>query len=284
LNRLTRASTTAASSTSYRHQLTYSLLGNITAFSTSTSATSTYTYAETGYANPDVVTSIGSSTYAYDNNGNLTSDGTYTYTWDYQNRLTAVGTASGTTTYAYDHMGNRVKKVEGGVTTLYPNKFYNVTTESTPAATFGASAFHDPAKPYGPGVSRSYSRTADGRLVGGNEYGVGTKGVSFSAYVAVDPRQIPEYIAGAFAFQYVTTPSTFRSYQGTQSSGNYSFSASASGSSGSFGSGGGGINQLSQSVVGYASAPGANYADSDFISALRAINAYNNALVTSKAK
>ena len=101
---------------------------------------SSYSYAGTGYANPHAVTGIGytggaTTTYVYDSNGNLTSDGTYTYIWDYQNRLTEVGNVSGTTTYAYDHMGNRVKKVEGGITTLYPNKLYNVTTESTPTAT-----------------------------------------------------------------------------------------------------------------------------------------------------
>jgi YD repeat-containing protein len=99
-----------------------------------------YSYARMGYANPHAVTGIGytggaTTTYVYDSNGNLTSDGTYTYAWDYQNRLTKVGNVSGTITYAYDHMGNRVKKVEGEVTTLYPNKLYNVTTESTPTAT-----------------------------------------------------------------------------------------------------------------------------------------------------
>jgi len=48
------------------------------------------------------------------------------------------------------------------------------------------------------------------------------------------------------------------------------------------GAAGGSINQLSQAVVGYASTPGANLSDSRFISALRAINEYNNSLVTSK--
>ena len=92
-------------------------------------------YVGMSYANPHAPTSENGVTYTYDNNGNLTYDGTHTYTWDYQNRLTAVGTGSGTTAYAYDHMGNRVKKVEGGIATLYPNRFYNVTTESTPTAT-----------------------------------------------------------------------------------------------------------------------------------------------------
>lgn len=116
LNRITSASTTAASSTSFAQTYAYKKIGNIT----NKSDVGAYTYAETNYANPHAPTSVNGVTYTYDNNGNLSYDGTYTYTWDYQNRLTAVGTGSGTTTYAYDHMGNRVKKVEGGVTTLYP--------------------------------------------------------------------------------------------------------------------------------------------------------------------
>jgi hypothetical protein len=48
------------------------------------------------------------------------------------------------------------------------------------------------------------------------------------------------------------------------------------------GGGGGGISQLSQAVIGYSTTPGANYADENFVSAIRAINEYNNALVTSK--
>jgi YD repeat-containing protein len=52
LNRLLTASTSAASSTSYRQQFAYSMLGNITGFSTTSGATSTYQYAETDYAAP----------------------------------------------------------------------------------------------------------------------------------------------------------------------------------------------------------------------------------------
>jgi YD repeat-containing protein len=59
----------------------------------------TYSYAGTGYANPHAVTQIGNgqstSTFSYDNDGNLiqkTTDGTTTtYVWDYANRLIALG-------------------------------------------------------------------------------------------------------------------------------------------------------------------------------------------------
>src|SRR6266849_6599038 len=70
----------------------------------------TYTYAGTGYANPDAVTQIANglstTTFQYDNNGNViqkTADGTTTtYVYDYANRLTALGVAGATTTYSYD--------------------------------------------------------------------------------------------------------------------------------------------------------------------------------------
>jgi len=69
-----------------------------------------------GYANPDAVTQIANglstSTFSYDNNGNLaqkTTDGvTTTYLYDYANRLTALGSQGATTTYGYDAFGSRV--------------------------------------------------------------------------------------------------------------------------------------------------------------------------------
>jgi hypothetical protein len=87
LYRLLQASTTAASSSPYRHTFAYDALGNITAVGTSTAST-TYTYGGTGYANPHAVTSVGSDTFSYDSAGNLLNDGATTYTWDYKNRLT----------------------------------------------------------------------------------------------------------------------------------------------------------------------------------------------------
>jgi len=69
-----------------------------------------HSYAGTGYANPHAVTQIANglstTTYSYDNNGNLTqktTDGvTTTYMWDYANRLIALGSAAATTTYGFD--------------------------------------------------------------------------------------------------------------------------------------------------------------------------------------
>jgi RHS repeat-associated protein len=73
------------------------------------------------------------TTYAYDNNGNVIQVGTTTsYTYDYQNRLTQSAIGNGhsttTTTYAYGPFGERVSQTTASSTTIYPNKFYSVTT------------------------------------------------------------------------------------------------------------------------------------------------------------
>ena len=77
-----------------------------------TSTTTTYTYTQTGWANPDAVTSVGNglstTTYGYDNNGNLTQAGGWSYMWDYLNRMLASGFNNSTTTFAYDEFGSRV--------------------------------------------------------------------------------------------------------------------------------------------------------------------------------
>jgi len=67
-----------------------------------------------------------SSTYAYDNNGNLVNSANATNTWNWRNQLTQSVTASGTSSFAYDNASNRVKLVEGSNTTLFPTQAYNV--------------------------------------------------------------------------------------------------------------------------------------------------------------
>jgi uncharacterized protein RhaS with RHS repeats len=70
-----------------------------------------YSYAGMGYANPHAVTSVGGTTYAYDNNGNVSAIGSLDYTWDWRNRLaSAERSGGGTTSYGYDHIGRRVFK------------------------------------------------------------------------------------------------------------------------------------------------------------------------------
>jgi RHS repeat-associated protein len=122
LSRMTVASTTNVSTTpSYAQTFAYDALGNITS-----GPSGTYSYSGSNNADPDAVTSVGSSTFAYDMNGNLTSFASSTNTWNYRNRLTQSVNPSATSTYAYDYQDNRVKLVENGATTIFPNKFFNV--------------------------------------------------------------------------------------------------------------------------------------------------------------
>jgi RHS repeat-associated protein len=92
-----------------------------------------YTYAGTGYLNPHAVSSIGNglatTTYSYDNNGNLTSAGNRSFAWTYNNLLTQVS-GTGTSTYWYDHAGQRVLQIGGGATTTYPSRFFSVATST----------------------------------------------------------------------------------------------------------------------------------------------------------
>jgi len=86
---------------------------------------------------------VVSTTYAYDNNGNLiqkTTDGTSaTYVWDYANRLIALGVGGATTTYGYDAFGARVLQTTATTTTLYPFKWYGVASSTGSGARFATT-------------------------------------------------------------------------------------------------------------------------------------------------
>ena len=130
LYRLTVASTTNASTTDYIRTYSYNAIGNIT----SKSDQGDYYYTGnqgTGFANPHAVTDVASSTYSYDNNGNLTNDGVWTHSWDWKNRLSESGNGIATTSYAYDHDVNRVEYNNGSAIIYYPNKYYNESSTGT---------------------------------------------------------------------------------------------------------------------------------------------------------
>jgi YD repeat-containing protein len=82
---------------------------------------------------------------SYDDNGNVTEVGTTTfYTYDFDNRLTQSsiwnGTGTTTTTYAYDPFGNRISQTASTTTTLYPSKYYSLTTTTTGTSTVATSS------------------------------------------------------------------------------------------------------------------------------------------------
>jgi uncharacterized protein RhaS with RHS repeats len=53
----------------------------------------------------------------------MTAWGSQTLTWDTENRVSQVTCSGNTTTMTYYGDGRRAKKVEAGVTTVYPNAF-----------------------------------------------------------------------------------------------------------------------------------------------------------------
>jgi RHS repeat-associated protein len=106
-----------------------------------------YANSPIGYANPDAVTQIANglstTTYAYDNNGNLVSSGngtaTTTYTYDYANRLIALNAGGATTTYGYDAFGQRVIQTGTSTTTIYPFKWYSIASSTGTGAKYATT-------------------------------------------------------------------------------------------------------------------------------------------------
>jgi RHS repeat-associated protein len=110
-----------------------------------------YSYGGTAYANPQASTQIGNgtatTTYAYDNNGNLTSAGngtaTTSYSYDYANRLIAILYNNATTsTYGYDAFGTRVYQISASTsaaTTTYPFKFFSIASTTKSSNNFATS-------------------------------------------------------------------------------------------------------------------------------------------------
>jgi RHS repeat-associated protein len=99
---------------------TYNKTGDRLSKTSSGLATGTYGYK----ANTHWLTSIGTSTRAYDANGNMTGDSTsgqaYVFGYSARNRLVSV-TLGGSTvgTYTYNALGQRIEKVAGSVTERY---------------------------------------------------------------------------------------------------------------------------------------------------------------------
>ena len=104
--------------------------------------------ARSNRSNPRLVRiKLVTTTYAYDNNGNLTSAGTGTattsYSYDYANRLIAILYNNATTsTYGYDAFGARVDQISASTsaaTTTYPFKFYSMASTTKSSTNFATS-------------------------------------------------------------------------------------------------------------------------------------------------
>jgi RHS repeat-associated protein len=82
------------------------------------------------------ITTWGSTSIAYDLNGNLQSDGTNAYTWDLRNQLSAISGGS-TASFQYDGLYRRIAKTINATATAFLYDGWNITQElsgTTPTA------------------------------------------------------------------------------------------------------------------------------------------------------
>jgi RHS repeat-associated protein len=65
------------------------------------------------------LSSVGGTSYTWDDNGNLLGDGVNTYTFDHANRLTGVTNQQSSISYAYNGLGDRIQQTADSVTTNF---------------------------------------------------------------------------------------------------------------------------------------------------------------------
>jgi hypothetical protein len=56
--------------------------------------------------------------------------------------MTQAVTQGSTSTYAYDYAGNRVSQVVGNTTTIYPSKFYSITSTTNGGTTYATTTVY----------------------------------------------------------------------------------------------------------------------------------------------
>jgi RHS repeat-associated protein len=109
-NRLTNVTYADGTNQAY----TYDANGNRLTLIVNGGTTVIYTYNDA-----DQLTSDGTSSYAYDANGNLVARGADSFTWDYASRMTGATVGSTTATYTYDGEDVRVGKTVASTPTTY---------------------------------------------------------------------------------------------------------------------------------------------------------------------
>jgi RHS repeat-associated protein len=96
---------------------TYNLAGNRTAVGGTWARTGLPTaLASATYDAANQIATWGSTSFTYDDNGNLTNDGTKTYTWNARNQLTALS-GGVSASFQYDGLGRRRAKTVSGAST-----------------------------------------------------------------------------------------------------------------------------------------------------------------------
>ncbi|MFA5074108.1 MAG: RHS repeat-associated core domain-containing protein, partial [Nitrospirota bacterium] len=96
----------------YNKTYSYNTIGDIMKFEGRE-----YQYGDSSHKH--AVTSDGTNSYAYDENGNMTSGAGRTFTWNYDNKPASITKAGATTTFDYGANGERIKKQTGGSWKIY---------------------------------------------------------------------------------------------------------------------------------------------------------------------
>lgn len=109
LNRLTATNYSDGQFFHYAHDT----VGNRLAMTT-TLGTTTYAYDDANR-----LIDVNGISYTWDNNGNLLSDGVSTYTYDHANRLVGMSGTGVTSSYAYNGLGDRLQQTVNSITTNY---------------------------------------------------------------------------------------------------------------------------------------------------------------------
>ncbi len=131
LSRLTSVNKTVnAPLVGYTENYSYNAIGNLL----SKTGAGSYLYNGTVlgvYANPNAATSVASTNYSYDKNGNLKGWGTVpnntTLTYNYRNELTnytKISAPAINNTYLYDYSGDRIKSTTSKGAVYTPNKYF----------------------------------------------------------------------------------------------------------------------------------------------------------------
>ena len=188
-------------------QYVYDAAGNRTE-SIENGVVTTYTVNDMNQYTSTTTVGVGTTTYQYDDDGNLISEesptGTTTYTYNVEDRLIGITCPAGSSSYQYDEFGNRVAETVNGQTTHY---VIDLTGLGNVVSTYNANGLIDHYT-YGLGLISqvnlsSVSSYYDFDALGSTVSLTGSNGQTVNKYTYLpfgEPLSISEAISNPFQF------------------------------------------------------------------------------------